>query len=205
MPPGEQAHAALAHMIGATGDLAHTEAEFDKALDLNPNSADILTWYAGWANSFGKGDEGAEAADRARRLNPNMPTWALGLYRYAYFMAGRVEDALRMLYRSEVSIAAKELDGAVDADSLARAAEVALAELEPAADIHATRAYREQLVRVINLSREGAMVTPALRLRIGEPVSLRLAGDVRVDGAIRWIRDGRMGLNFAAPLEFEAP
>ena len=41
------------------------------------------------------------------------------------------------------------LDGAVDADSLARAAEVALAELEPAADIHATRAYREQLVRVL--------------------------------------------------------
>jgi carbon-monoxide dehydrogenase medium subunit len=41
------------------------------------------------------------------------------------------------------------LDGAVDDDSLTRAAEAALAELEPAADIHATRAYREQLVRVL--------------------------------------------------------
>ena len=29
-----------------------------------------------------------------------MPTWALGLYRYAYFMAGRVEDALRMQERT---------------------------------------------------------------------------------------------------------
>lgn len=41
------------------------------------------------------------------------------------------------------------LGGAVDADSLARVAEAALAGLEPAADIHATRAYREQLVRVL--------------------------------------------------------
>ena len=41
------------------------------------------------------------------------------------------------------------LDGAVDDDSLSRAADAALAELEPAADIHATRAYREQLVRVL--------------------------------------------------------
>ena len=41
------------------------------------------------------------------------------------------------------------LDGTVDDDSLSRAAEAALAELEPAADIHATRAYREQLVRVL--------------------------------------------------------
>ena len=47
------------------------------------------------------------------------------------------------------------LDGAVDDDSLTRAAELALAELEPAADIHATRAYREQLVRVLT-----ARVTP---------------------------------------------
>ena len=41
------------------------------------------------------------------------------------------------------------LDETVDDDSLTRAADAALAELEPAADIHATRAYREQLVRVL--------------------------------------------------------
>lgn len=62
---------------------------------------------------------------------------------------------------------------------------------------------REQLIRVVNISREGAMVTPALALRIGEPVTLRLAGDVRVEAAIRWIRDGRMGMNFPVPLVFE--
>lgn len=98
-PADAEAHAALATMIGAKGDLAGAEVEFDRALDLNPNSVDILTSYADWANAFGKGERGAEAADRALRLNPNVPPWALGAYRYAYFMAGRVEDALRMQER----------------------------------------------------------------------------------------------------------
>ena len=66
---------------------------------MNPNSADILTFYAAWASSFGKAERGAEAADRARRLNPTMPGWALATYRNAYFLAGRVEDALRMQER----------------------------------------------------------------------------------------------------------
>src|SRR4051794_35962191 len=42
-PADAEAHAALAYMVGATGDLAGAEAEFDEALGLNPNSADILT------------------------------------------------------------------------------------------------------------------------------------------------------------------
>jgi carbon-monoxide dehydrogenase medium subunit len=41
------------------------------------------------------------------------------------------------------------LDGTVDDASLARAGEAALAELDPQADIHATEAYRAQLVRVL--------------------------------------------------------
>lgn len=64
---------------------------------------------------------------------------------------------------------------------------------------------REQLVRVVNISGEGAMITPAYGLRIGEPVTLRLAGDLRVAGAVRWIRDGRMGINFTTPLEIKTP
>lgn len=35
-----------------------------------------------------------EAAERAVRLNPNMPAWALGSYRYASFMVRRYEEAL---------------------------------------------------------------------------------------------------------------
>jgi len=63
---------------------------------------------------------------------------------------------------------------------------------------------RERLVRVINISGEGAMITAAApTLRIGERVALRLAGDIQVEGAVRWIRDGRTGINFSTPLIIE--
>ena len=48
-------------------------AEFDKALRLNPGSADLLSIYAGWASNFGKPEEGVAAAERAMRLNPDTP------------------------------------------------------------------------------------------------------------------------------------
>jgi hypothetical protein len=38
---------------------------------------------------------GAELADRAIRLNPDYKPWASAPVRYAYFMAGRYEDALK--------------------------------------------------------------------------------------------------------------
>ena len=41
------------------------------------------------------------------------------------------------------------LDGVVSGESLARAGETALSQLDPQADIHATQAYRSQLVRVL--------------------------------------------------------
>jgi tetratricopeptide (TPR) repeat protein len=98
-PQDAEAHAALGAMLGQTGDFARAEAEFDRALGLNPNSADLLTFYADWASSFGKPEKGVEAAERAIRLNPNMPSWALNTYAYTFFMAGRYEDALRFLDR----------------------------------------------------------------------------------------------------------
>ena len=45
----------------------------------------------------------------------------------------------------------QSLGGSVDEESLARAAETALAQLDPQADIHATEAYRAQLVRVLTV------------------------------------------------------
>jgi TolB-like protein/class 3 adenylate cyclase len=98
-PLDAEAHAAYANALGAFGDLKQAEVELAKALMLNPNSADILTFYASWASSFGKVKEGIEASERAIRLNPNMPAWALGAYRYAFFMGGRYEDALALQER----------------------------------------------------------------------------------------------------------
>jgi TolB-like protein len=98
-PEDAEARVALATVYGDAEDLGHAEAEFDKALRLSPNSADLLAIYADWAYHFGKPEAGVEAAERAMRLNPNTPQWAFGNFSRAYFSAGRYEEALRMLER----------------------------------------------------------------------------------------------------------
>ena len=98
-PSDAGAHAALAHLLGTLGDFAAATPEWELALQLNPGDADILTQYSGWAAALGAPEKGAEAADRAIRLNPNFPVWAANFFRHAYFMAGRYEDALKMLQR----------------------------------------------------------------------------------------------------------
>ena len=80
-------------------DLARAEAELDEALRLNPGSAELLTMYAVWGISFGKPERGAEAADKAIRLNPRFLPWQARPLSHAYFVVGRYDDALRMLER----------------------------------------------------------------------------------------------------------
>ena len=65
------AHRALAEVLGTLGDFTRAQAEFETALRLNPGHAIILANYADWAGTFGHPKLGAEAADRAIRLNPN--------------------------------------------------------------------------------------------------------------------------------------
>ena len=89
---------ALAWTSGCRETWAPSEAEFDTALRLNPGDAEILAVYSAWASAFGHPERGAEAADRAIRLNPNYPVWQ-AWFSYAYFCVGRFEDALRVLER----------------------------------------------------------------------------------------------------------
>jgi TolB-like protein/class 3 adenylate cyclase/Tfp pilus assembly protein PilF len=96
-PQDEAAHATLGHILGMAGDLPRAKAEFETALRLNPSDVGILTSYAGWASKFGEPERGAQAADRAIRLNPNYSASAAGYYKLAYMMAGRYEDALRLV------------------------------------------------------------------------------------------------------------
>jgi TolB-like protein/class 3 adenylate cyclase len=98
-PSDAEAHAALGEIFASRGDFARGEAEFDTALRLNPGHVEVLTFYSGWASTFGKPERGAEAADRAIRLNPSYAPWAANHFRYAYFMTGRYEDALRVSER----------------------------------------------------------------------------------------------------------
>jgi TolB-like protein/class 3 adenylate cyclase/Tfp pilus assembly protein PilF len=98
-PADSEGHAALGVALGALGDLAGAEPEFEEALRLNPNHPGVLAAFAGWASNFGRPEDGAAAADRLVRLDPSYPAWAAGGISYAYLMAGRFADALRALSR----------------------------------------------------------------------------------------------------------
>jgi tetratricopeptide (TPR) repeat protein len=49
--------------------------------------------------TFGHPERGAEAADRAIRLNPNYEPFHAYDFSYGYFVVGRYEDTLRVLER----------------------------------------------------------------------------------------------------------
>lgn len=60
---------------------------------------------------------------------------------------------------------------------------------------------REHGVRLVNLSRSGAMVILSLIPNIGQPISLVLNGRGRVSGTVCWVKDGKVGITFSEPRE----
>jgi hypothetical protein len=60
---------------------------------------------------------------------------------------------------------------------------------------------RNHVVTLVNLSRSGAMLRFGGDAHIGESVSLQLLDRGTIAGQVRWLRDGRMGVYFATPLE----
>jgi tetratricopeptide (TPR) repeat protein len=80
-------------------DFVRAEAEYDTALRLAPNAAEILIFYIGWASTFGEPERGADLVDRAIRLDPNYPNWANRPFATANFMAGRYEQAVAFFER----------------------------------------------------------------------------------------------------------
>lgn len=55
---------------------------------------------------------------------------------------------------------------------------------------------KKQQVRVVNVSSRGAMIETDLEVRIGENLEIVFSEDNRTRCAVRWIRDGRVGLEF---------
>jgi hypothetical protein len=60
---------------------------------------------------------------------------------------------------------------------------------------------RKHVVRLENLSPSGAMVIFQAMPHIGEQVALHLSDRGRVRGQVCWVRDGRVGVNFAVASE----
>ena len=60
---------------------------------------------------------------------------------------------------------------------------------------------RKHVVRLVNVSNSGAMVIFPHIPNIGERLLLQVLDRGAVWAQVRWVRDGRIGLSFAAPLE----
>jgi PilZ domain len=60
---------------------------------------------------------------------------------------------------------------------------------------------RKHVVRLVNVSSSGAMVIFPHVPNIGERLPLQILDRGAVRAQVRWVRDGRIGLSFAAPLE----
>ena len=60
---------------------------------------------------------------------------------------------------------------------------------------------RKHVVRLVNVSPSGAMVTFPHAPNIGEQLPLHLLDHGLVSAQVIWVKDGRLGLSFALPLE----
>ena len=60
---------------------------------------------------------------------------------------------------------------------------------------------RKHEVRLVNLSTSGAMIDFDAMPHIGEEVALHLGDRGTVAGQICWVRDGQIGVTFAAAME----
>lgn len=60
---------------------------------------------------------------------------------------------------------------------------------------------RNHVVRLVNVSSSGAMVIFPGMPHIGEQVTLQLIDRGHVHGRVKWLRDGRIGVNFAAGVD----
>ena len=54
---------------------------------------------------------------------------------------------------------------------------------------------KKVLVKVVNVSESGLMVEASIEPRIGEQLTLEFDGFEPLRAVVRWVRDGRLGLN----------
>jgi adenylate cyclase len=89
-----EAHAQLGFASLYCRDFRRCMTAYDKALELNPNSADVLAEMADALVHMGRTAEGVEKIAQAKRLNPICPDWYDWVLGIAAFHDGRYEDAL---------------------------------------------------------------------------------------------------------------
>jgi adenylate cyclase len=83
------------HMFGGHHDRAISA--YERALELNPNDADVLNDFGQCLSFAGRATEGVEVVHKAMRLNPHYPDYWIMQLGPIYFDARRYEDAISTL------------------------------------------------------------------------------------------------------------
>ena len=96
-----------------------------------------------------------------------------------------------------------QLDGSMIPRSVKRMFDQRSEERYQPDSTHAVMTARGQshVVPLVNVSDHGAMIRFAAMLRIGETISLQMLDRSAIQGQVRWVRDGRVGISFDRPLE----
>lgn len=74
-------------------------AEYERALALNPNDADLLIEMVELLIKIGRAEQAVEQAKMAMRINPHCPDWCFWNLGWAQYIAGQYDDALATLNR----------------------------------------------------------------------------------------------------------
>lgn len=92
-------HWVLGRLYSYQGKQVQSLAEFDRALHINPNDANLLAVYSEHLVYWGRLELALERCQRAIRLNPNCPDWYWRMLGFVYLHLYRYEDALESLQR----------------------------------------------------------------------------------------------------------
>jgi adenylate cyclase len=88
------------HTFG--GDHDRAISAYQRALELNPNDADVLNDFGLCLSYAGRATEGVEVVHKAMRLNPHYPDFWVMQLGLIYFNARRYEDAISELEKSDL-------------------------------------------------------------------------------------------------------
>jgi tetratricopeptide (TPR) repeat protein len=92
-------HLALANVYLQRGKPAQAMAEYDKALELNPNATKVMASAGELLVQLGRADEAVALTKKAIRLNPYHPDWYLWNLSSAQYFSGDHEEALTSIRR----------------------------------------------------------------------------------------------------------
>jgi len=108
-----RAHWVLGGLYMHDGKLSQSVSEFEKAVRINPNEANLLAWYADVLVCCGREKEALERCEHAIRLNPNCPDWFYWHMAFAMYHLGQYEDALAVLEQMSSADHAGRLKAAI--------------------------------------------------------------------------------------------